>query len=133
MEMKRALRKGTYKTLNIYVLKHMTDEFIGYCYFPEKTSAGSTVYIRDGCSVQYDTLPGGSMPNFNLGHIATHEVGHWFGVYHTFQGGCEGEGDSVADTPAQASASEGCPEGRDSCPNQPGKDPIHNYMDYSYE
>jgi len=131
--MKRQLRLGTYRTLNLYIVKNLNDDWLGYCYFPENASPGSTVYIMDGCSVEAATLPGGSEADFNLGHIATHEIGHWFGLYHTFQGGCNGDGDYVSDTPAQASASEGCPVGRDSCPNQPGLDPIHNYMDYSYE
>lgn len=132
MTMKKALRKGTYRSLNIYFLKDMGDN-LGYCYFPESVTSGSTAYIRDGCTVLYSTVPGGSATNFNLGHTVTHEVGHWFGLYHTFQGGCTGSGDSVSDTPAQASASSGCPVGRDSCPSQAGVDPIHNYMDYSYE
>lgn len=132
MTMKRSLRKGTYGTLNVYFLKDMGDN-LGYCYFPQSASAGSTAYIRDGCTVLYSTVPGGGLTNYDLGHTTTHEVGHWFGLYHTFQGGCTGSGDSVADTPAQASASSGCPVGRDSCPSQAGLDPIHNYMDYSYE
>ncbi|KAK4121223.1 metalloprotease [Parathielavia appendiculata] len=134
MTMKRSLRKGTYSSLNVYFLRDMGDN-LGYCYFPEAggATAGSTVRIRDGCTVLYSTVPGGSTTNFNLGGTTTHEVGHWLGLYHTFQGGCTGSGDSVSDTPAQASASSGCPVGRDSCPNAAGVDPIHNYMDYSYD
>ncbi|KAL2158250.1 hypothetical protein VTH06DRAFT_4570 [Thermothelomyces fergusii] len=134
MEMKRALRQGSYSTLNLYFLYEMGSN-LGYCYFPESggANAGSTVRIRDGCTILYSSVPGGSATNYNLGHTATHEVGHWFGLYHTFQGGCTGTGDAVDDTPAQASASSGCPIGRDSCPSQPGLDPIHNYMDYSVD
>ncbi|OHE99990.1 metalloprotease [Colletotrichum orchidophilum] len=132
MAMKRALRKGTYKDLNLYFVRSLGGSF-GYCYFPTTAAAGSTAYIRDGCSILSSTVPGGSSTNYNLGKTVTHEVGHWFGLYHTFQGGCTGSGDSIADTPAQASASSGCPTGRDSCPSQTGLDPIHNYMDYSYD
>jgi hypothetical protein len=129
--MKQSLRKGSYSALNLYFLYSLGGGTLGYCYFPTQASPGSTAFIRDGCSILYSTVPGGSATGFNLGKTATHEVGHWMNLYHTFQGGCTGSGDMVADTPAQASASSGCPVGRDSCPNQSGVDPIHNYMDYS--
>ncbi|KAK5659995.1 hypothetical protein OQA88_13461 [Cercophora sp. LCS_1] len=132
LAMKKALRKGTYKTLNIYFHKTLGGNF-GYCYFPTTVTTGSNNFYYDGCSILSSTVPGGSSTNYNLGYTVTHEVGHWFGLYHTFQGGCTGSGDQISDTPAQASASSGCPVGRDSCPSQAGLDPITNFMDYSYD
>ena len=121
--MKPALRKGTYSSLNLYFLSDLGSGLLGICNFPTNASPGSSAYNQDGCDVLADSLPGGT---------AAHETGHWFGLFHAFQGqACSGAGDSVSDTPIQKVATSGCPSSQDSCPNQSGLDNIHNYMDYS--
>lgn len=129
LAMKTALRQGTYADLNLYFIPSM--DYLGYCYFPTDSTGSDSDFTYDGCTILSSTVPGGSETNYNEGLTVVHEVGHWFGLYHTFQGGCL-VGDRVDDTPAEASAASGCPEGRDTC-TATGEDPIHNYMDYTYD
>ena len=119
-------RQGGKNALNIWLVDF---KYLGIATFPWDYAASPSI---DGIRVEYSSLPSGSATNYNQGETATHEAGHWLGLYHTFQGGCTTTNDEVSDTPAQSSASSGCPEGRDSC-SLPGTDPIHNYMDYSYD
>lgn len=111
-------------TLNIYI---SNIPYLGYAYLPGSWLESSHM---NAAVLLHTSLPGGGGRPYDEGDTATHEVGHYLGLLHTFQGGCNGQGDRVMDTPAEANQTFGCPIGQDSCPGE-GQDPIRNFMDYT--
>ncbi|KAI0296333.1 hypothetical protein B0F90DRAFT_1820010 [Multifurca ochricompacta] len=106
-DMKQALRLGGVADLNIYTVGFTSGErLLGYATFPDKYESDPT---DDGVVLLYSSLPDAGPPPFNEGMTAVHEAGHWLGLYHTFQDGCDGEGDYVYDTPSEAEPAFGCP------------------------
>lgn len=124
---KRTLAIDPARVLNLYFSEI---DALGWCYFPTSFPESST---QHGCFMATGSEPEGGLAPYDGGDTATHEIGHFFGLFHTFQGGCNG-GDDVADTPAEAEPNfDGCDPMRDTCPSVPGFDPVTNFMDYSVD
>lgn len=129
-EMKELFRNGNASTLNVWTVGFMEGDgkgLLGYATFPSDYESAPHM---DGVVLLHSTMPGNGAPPYNKGRTLTHEAGHWLGLYHTFEGGCQGNGDFVEDTPPEKEAAYGCPKKPVStCPG--GQlDPITNFMDY---
>jgi hypothetical protein len=117
------------KYLNIWICD-LSGDLLGYGTFP-----GSSSLNEQGVVIDFGCIPGGSLSGFNKGKTLTHEIGHYFNLYHTWgddDGSCSGT-DYIADTPNQANSTAGCPNGLqvDACsPALPGF-MYQNYMDYT--
>jgi len=125
--MKETLAIDPAHRLNVYTAS-LGHDLVGWAYFPFSFPED---HFMHGVVIHYGSMPGGFIVPYDLGRTLTHEVGHYLGLFHTFQGGCDEPGDFVADTPAEATPNLfACVESRNTCPAS-GNDPIHNYMDYS--
>ena len=122
--------------MNMWTVEFDDPTYLGYAQYPGGPPESDGVVMdyryfgsNDASGVNLDS----SAP-YDLGRTTTHEVGHFLGLLHTFEGGCTGVGDEVDDTPAVYEPNFDCPIGTDSCPVGAGDgilDMIENYMDYT--
>jgi hypothetical protein len=156
--MKKLLADDDPRTLDVYSAS-LGQFLLGFAYFPSDFTEfgsyeqGPLPSYFDGVVIDFRSVP---QPDGNTegdtrvfpdgtyeqGDTLTHEVGHWLELYHTFQGGCPGDegyngGDQISETPAEATPNFLCPEAgdepRDTCVDDPGFDPVNNFMDYSFD
>lgn len=120
------------KYLNIYIVKSIPGGTLGYSSFPGGPAD------EDGLVVRHNYFGTSGTAGSSLGRTGTHEVGHWLGLYHTFNNSCGTDictdGDYVCDTPPVATANFSCSP-INSCSNDVPDltDQIENYMDYTPE
>jgi len=116
---------NTNRYLNIWVCD-ILGSVMGWAQFP--TGGNSQT---DGIVIDYErfgTIGTVSQP-YHKGRTTTHEVGHWFSLFHIWGDNTCGD-DYVADTPEQEQANFGCNiHPKPSCTNS--GDMFMNFMDYS--
>jgi hypothetical protein len=133
--------------MNMWSVTFTDTTLLGFAQFPSTSGLGGLP--TNGGSATTDGVVAGSnffgssalsagnyQAPYDRGRTMTHEVGHFLGLLHTFQGGCgtgntNFSGDYCLDTPGVGTPNYGCVANTDSCPSVPGNDMIENYMDYT--
>ncbi|WP_025761469.1 M43 family zinc metalloprotease [Dyadobacter tibetensis] len=119
----------TDRYLNIWICG-LSNNILGYASFP-----GIGPAREQGVVVDYASLPGGGTSLYSGGKTLTHEMGHFFSLFHIWgddDGGCNGS-DDVDDTPNQANSTSSCKQGEfyDICNKSSPGIMYQNFMDYS--
>lgn len=139
LDLKNLIRWNPNKYLNIWAVKEIIGgssggQVLGYAYYPGNSPQVDGIVIRADCIGSVEVYPQGVYYLDNkYGRTLTHEIGHYLGLPHTFDGGCF-QGDDIDDTPPADDANFGAPLRINSCSNDPGldrPDQVRNYMDYA--
>lgn len=130
-ERRQALRRGDITVLNVYIVKMI--EFAGLATYPWLATQD---LAYDGVDLGYEFQVQGKWGVVE-GDTLVHEAGHWLGLLHTFEGGCD-VSDGIDDTAPAAIPFDGCfdegvanPAIPDTCPGDNRHDPVFNFMDFS--
>ena len=119
----QALAVDPYRYLNIYTADLNAMGAEGWSYLPNGFANNSHL---QSVNLDYRNM------NVGLAWMLTHEVGHHLGLDHTFSGNCTNPNDGIDDTPQHnENGLWSCNSSQDTCPNDPGNDPVTNYMNYS--
>ncbi|MDR6968378.1 hypothetical protein J2X31_002401 [Flavobacterium arsenatis] len=124
------------------MLNNQPSSVAGYSPFPLTPS------VLDGVVMRYDVFGSNTdctgcyalLPNYNMGKVLIHELGHYFNLYHTFQGACSGSGsdcetagDKVCDTPQANGPVASCATPMNTCTANPDMDNLSNFMSYTFD
>ncbi len=120
--------------INIYT--NLASGYLGYVpWLPQNSPVGSN---EDRIVVLHSAFGRNAPigPPYDQGRTLTHEMGHYLGLWHTFDFGCGSDslptcytsGDRICDTESEASNHFGCPVSSATCDTP---DPIRNYMNYT--
>ncbi|KAK4451203.1 extracellular metalloprotease 1 [Podospora aff. communis PSN243] len=145
-EMKESLHKGDYRAVNLYIRNITVADYGGTCTNPWSQEERWSVPFprrldRDGCVINVQTLAGSSHAFMNMGKTAVHEIGHWFGLFHTYEAGTVRDGlnppnpcwagnpgDEVKDTPRcrEVSPAGQCNATQNTCPEPAGQPVVYD-------
>lgn len=105
-EMTLLYNTPTEKAINVYIVGDAAGA-AGFAFFPQAEEGGNLDGIVLAYDILFDPKVGGA--------VLAHEMGHFLGLYHTFQNGCANDdclrtGDRVCDTPPDDNSMtfEGC-------------------------